>query len=339
MRVEMRRHRCRVSTQVLMEPHGATQRLVDEATAAVAAREAAADHEVLATAWGRIAAVHAWRGETSEYRQAHARALTHARQAGSLALEVNLVGMRAPEFVWGQGPVDEGLEYADEIVDRLGHVPGMQQFALHLRGHMRARLGEFDGALEAIGEYRNSQRELGKEREYAASAACVWDVCSWSGDWQHGEKALREAYEQLERSGNRGHLSNITLDLCDAALTQGRLEEAGRLYGLGEELCASDDVEHEAHLALLRARLSLARHHLDEAETAAQKAAEVAVGIGFLEWAADAWLVLAKVNRARGDAHRERSAAEEGLRLYEQKGNLVGADRARSLLEKVERPQ
>ena len=132
------------------------------------------------------------------------RALTHARRAGSLALEVNLAGMRAPDFIWGPGRVEEGLRYAREIVERLGHVPGMQQFALHLHAHMQARLGEFDGALEAIGEYRGGVRELGKEREYAVTAACVWDVCSWSGDWEHGEAALREAYEHARANRQQG---------------------------------------------------------------------------------------------------------------------------------------
>jgi tetratricopeptide (TPR) repeat protein len=321
--------------QMLRDPEGARERIFEEATAAVAAREAAADHEVLATAWGRIAAVHAVRGETSEYMQAFERALSHARQAGSLALEVNLAGMRAPDFIWGPGRVEEGLQYADEIVERLGHVPGMQQFALHLKAHMQARLGEFDGALEAMGEYRRGVRELGKEREYAVTAGCVWDVCSWSGDWQHGEAALLEAYELLERRGNRAFLADTALDLADAALRQGRLEDGERLCEVGEELSASDDVQSQAQLGLLRARLGTARGDLVPAEAAARRAAELAAGIGFLERTADAWLVLAEIHRAQDDS-KERPAVEEALRLYEQKGNLVGAGRARSLLNEMD---
>ncbi|MGH3016763.1 MAG: AAA family ATPase [Gaiellaceae bacterium] len=320
--------------RALRDPEGASERIFEEATAAVAAREAAADHEVLATAWGRIAAVHTSRGARSEYMEALERALTHARLAGSLELEVSLAGMRAPDFIWGPGRVEEGLQYAQEIVERLGHVPGMQQFALHLHAHMQARLGEFDGALEAMGEYRRGLRELGKEREYAVTAVCVWDVCSWSGDWEHGEAALREAYEQFERRGNKALLSNVALDLADAALRQGRLDEAERLYGVGDELSASDDLDHEAQLALLRARLTLARGHFAAAEEAARKAADVALGIGYVEWAADAWLILAEIHRARGE-REERSAVEEALRLYEEKGNLVGVKRARAFLEAV----
>ena len=42
--------------------------------------------------------------------------------------------------------------------------------------------------------------------------------------------------------------------------------------------------------------------------------------------------VLAEIHRARGEAE-ERSAVQEALRLYEEKGNLVGAERARAFLE------
>ena len=101
---------------------------------------------------------------------------------------------------------------------------------------------------------------------------------------------------------------------------------------VGEELSATDDLEHEAQLALLRARLRVARGDLEAAEGAARKAAEVSVVIGYLEWAAEAWLVLAEVHRSRGDAE-ERAAVEEALRLYEQKGNVVGAGRVRAFLE------
>jgi hypothetical protein len=91
---------------------------------------------VLAAAWGRIAVVHSWRGERDEFLDGFERALHHAREAGSLALEVNLAAMRAPDFIWGPGRVEDGVRYAEEMVERLGHVP-VQQFALHLHAHMR----------------------------------------------------------------------------------------------------------------------------------------------------------------------------------------------------------
>jgi class 3 adenylate cyclase/tetratricopeptide (TPR) repeat protein len=318
--------------KLMQDPEGALDHMLEEATAAVAAREPAGDHEVLAAAWGRIAAVHAWRGETAAYMDALERALQHARQAGSLALEVSLAAMRAPDFIWGPGRVDEGVRYADEMIERLGHVPGVQQFALHLHAHMRARLGEFEGALEALSTYRDNLRELGKEREYAVTAGCVWDVCSWSGDLQHGERALREAYEHLERRGNKAFLSEVVRGLAESAVRQSSLDEAERYCELGEEVSASEDVESEAHVALLRARIRAARGDLAVAEEGARRAIHIYSGTDYLERAAEAWLTLAEILRAQGDPGDE-AAALEALALFERKGNVVGAGWARTFLE------
>jgi tetratricopeptide (TPR) repeat protein len=279
-----------------------------------------------------MASAHSWRGERSAYLQALERALDHARKAGSLALEVTLAGMRAPDFIWGPGLVEDGLRYAEEISERLGHVPGMQQFALHLRAHMQARLGEFDGALEAMSEYRRRLRELGKEREFANTAGCVWDVCTWSGDWPHGEAVLRESYELMEQSGNKAYLSTAAIDLGEAVVRLGRLDEAERFCEIGEELSASDDVANEAQLSTLRARIRAAGGELDSAETLARHAVEIAAATVYVERSADAWLTLAEILRAAGKADAP-AAAAEALRLYEQKGNLVGAGWARAFLD------
>jgi class 3 adenylate cyclase/tetratricopeptide (TPR) repeat protein len=318
--------------KLMRDPEGALEPMLEEASAAVAAREPAEDHEVLAAAWGRIAAVHAWRSETNAYMGALEQALQHARQAGSLALEVSLTAMRAPDFIWGPGRVDEGVRYAEEMVERLGHVPGVQQFALHLHAHMQARLGEFDGALEAMSTYRANLRELGKEREYAVTASCVWDVCTWSGDVEHGEETLREAYELLARRGNKAVLSEVTRGLAEAAVRHGSLDEAERFCELSEEVSPSEDVESEAHVALLRARIRAARGDLAVAEEGARRAVEIYSGTDYLERAADAWLTLAEILRSTGNPGDE-TAASEALALYERKGNVVGAGWARAFLE------
>ena len=318
-------------TQMLQDPEGALAPMLDEATAAVAAREPAQDHEVLAAAWGRIASVHSWRNETSAYTDAFERALHHARASGEISLEVQLAGMRAPDFIWGPGRVDEGVRYADELVERLGHVPGVQQFALHLHAHMRARVGEFEGALDAMSTYRDNLRQLGKGREYAITAGCVWDVCSWSGDVLHGKEKLREAYGLLERTGNKAFLSEIVRCLAEVALREDTLDDAEHWCELSEESTAADDVESTAHVALIRAKLWLARADVVAAKELAHRAVDLYAETDFVERTADARLTLARILRAEGDPGAD-DAAREALALYEQKGNLVAAGWVRTFL-------
>jgi class 3 adenylate cyclase/tetratricopeptide (TPR) repeat protein len=313
----------------------ASERLFEEATAAVAAREAAADHEVLARAWSCIAQVHRGRAEVSEQMEAMNHALAHAIDEGNPALELNLAVVRSPDFVWGPAPVAEGLRYADEIEGRLGQVPGVRELTLHLRAHMHARVGDFDGALVAIQAYRDGLHDLGKEWLYAATSVCVWDVCSWSGDWGHGEAALREGYELVEQQGNKAMVPSVAFDLAEALVRQGRFDDAEHFCATGEELSAGDVGGNQARAPSVRALLQVAQGDYDGAEAAALRAVDLASRGGFTERAAGGWLVLAEIHRARDDAE-ERSAAEEALRLYEQKGNLVGAAWARAMLGDIE---
>jgi tetratricopeptide (TPR) repeat protein len=314
----------------LQEPDGASEQMLRAGRAAIAAREEVADHDVLARAWALLADAHNWTGRMDEYADALDTAVAHARVAGDRRLEAKLVLSKAPYFIWGPGRVEDGLRHADEAVESLGNVPGVQAFVLHVRAHMQARLGSFDGAFEAVTEFRHRLRELGRETEYAVTSGCVWDVCLWAGEWQRGEVALREGYELLERMGNKSLLSKAALELGEAVLRQERIDEAERLSVIGEEVTAEDDVFGTAQWLTLGAKVRAARGDLAGAEELARRAVELPTFDGFPEFAADARLVLAGV--LGGDAEA-RALANEALDLYQRKGNLVGASWVRAYLE------
>ena len=314
------------------EPEGASEHLLHEARAALAAGEAAGDDAVLARAWQLVAEAHNAGGRVTERVRAQERAATHARRAGDLRLEADLVIWKAPYYIWGRGQVDEGLRFVDDVLESLGHVPGVRAFALHVRGHMRARLGEFDGGLEDVHEFRRGLRELRRETLYAISSGCVWDVCLWAGEWRRGEEALREGYEMLERMGNKAALSKIALELGDCVLRQGLIDEAERLSEIGEQVTPQEDVFCTSQWLTLRSRVRAARGDLAGAETFARRAIELPTADEFLEFAADARLALAEALRLAGAAGVQ-EAATEALELYERKGNLVGAQRARAFLD------
>jgi tetratricopeptide (TPR) repeat protein len=305
--------------------------MLREAEAAIAAGEDAADDEVLARAWELVAQAHNL-SRLTEYAKALERAAHHARGAGDLRLEASLVTWKAPYFIWGPGHVDEGLRFVGEVIERLGHVPGVQSFALHVRAHMRARLGEFDGALEDVTEYRRCVRELGREREYAVTSGCLWDVCLWSGDWERGAETLREGYEMLERMGSKANLSEIALDLGDAVFRLGMIDEAERLSQIGEEVTAKEDVFGMAQWLNLRARVRAARGDIAGAEALARRAVELPTRTELPEFAAESRLALAEAFRLAGKPEAVPMAAE-ALELYEQKGNIVAAGRVRAFLD------
>jgi tetratricopeptide (TPR) repeat protein len=238
---------------------------------------------------------------------------------------------QAPYFIWGPGRVEEGLRYTDELVDRLGHVPAVREFGVHVRSHLRARLGRFDGVVEGIEDYRRRMRELGHEREYAGTADCVWDVCYWTGRWTVGEAALREAMAINERIGVKDSLPDYANSLGQAAYLTGRLDEADRHSEEAERVTASDDPLNGAGWRIVRARVLATRGDLTSAERLAREAVEIAARTDFIETTAGAWLALAEILRRGGDPQAD-SAAAQALDLYERKGNIVGAGWARDFL-------
>ncbi|HET9723947.1 MAG TPA: AAA family ATPase, partial [Actinomycetota bacterium] len=314
------------------EPEGAADVALREAETAAASPEMAGDHEVLARAWDLIAEVHNLRGQLTAWQRASEQAAEHARLTGNLALEVPIVSHSAGPIVYGPVPVDEGLRYADDVRARLGHVPEVQAFALHVRAHMLARLGESEGAFEAVSEWRRHKRELGQEAMYATTAACAWDVCFWAGDGERGEEALREGVEMLERMGRTVHVSTMWAHLGEAVALQGRFDEAERLSEVSEELGASDDVYNETAWRRVRAKALAGRGEVVRAEVLARQAVEVAAGAEFLDDAALAWLTLAGILRDAGDPEA-RTAAAEARALFDRKGNLVGARWASAFLD------
>ncbi len=320
-----------VSLQLDTEPEGGSATAMRVGQAAIAARELHDDHEVLAMAWDLIATGHEFLGHGDGWRRATERALAHAGRTGDLALEVPIVTRSAGPIVYGSVPVEDGLRYADEVLARLGHVPEVQGFGLHVRAHMLARRGESRGAFEGVSAWRHHKRELGQEAAYAQTSGCVWDVCFWAEDWERGEAVLREAYGMLERMGNKAYASTIAARLGEAAVRLGRLDEAARLSETSEELGASDDVYNETIWRRVRAEMLAARGDLAGAEPFAREAAAIAGEAGYLDDAGLAWLDLAGILRDAGRPGA-RSAAAHALALFERKGNVVGAGWARAFI-------
>jgi hypothetical protein len=110
------------------------------------------------------------------------------------------------------------------------------------------------------------------------------------------------------------------------------LGEAERYLETCVELGGSEDPSFDAHIRLLRARILAARGECEQANLLAQAAVEMVDGSEFLDIRADIWLGLAEVRRETG-AEGSEAAARQALSLYEEKGHLVGSQRAQAILD------
>ncbi len=318
--------------RIRREPEGAAEAAIAEGSAAIASLEPVGDHEALAWAWRAIGEAHLIRAEASEQKQALERGADHARAAGDLALELELVTMTGPPIIYGDVSVEDGMRYAEQLLERRDD-PAWRDFALHILGHLRARLGNFAQGRADLEAWRNRFREHGQEALFKATASCVWDVCRLAEDWEGGERALREAYDLGERYEDRADLCTIAAHLGDALYRQGRIDEAERCSAVSEELGASDDLYNEAIWRGVRAKVFAARGDFTGAESLGREAVAIADRTDYFELRADARLDLAEALRAAGSDDDAATTAQEALEIYERKGNLVGARNARALID------
>ena len=167
----------------------------------------------------------------------------------------------------------------------------------------------------------------GQQANFAGSVELL------AGRPAEAERILREGYRLLE--GDTATKSSAAGGLGEALYQQGRDEEAEHFVRVCEELSHPDDVEARSHGLQLRGKLAARRGAFEEGETLARAAVAVLDETDMLSWQGDARQALAEVLELAGRREEAKAVSEEALDLYEQKGNVVSARKARSLLQEL----
>jgi tetratricopeptide (TPR) repeat protein len=193
-------------------------------------------------------------------------------------------------------------------------------------------LGRTDEARALIAEVRTELRERGGLMELAIGAHWPAYVELLAGNPSGAEQCLAEAFDFLEEHGERGIRSTLAANLAIACYDLGRLEEADAWAARAAEVAGGPDVFTQLAETRVRAKV-LAR--LGEDETAEQLAHEcvaLAEGTDFLNAQGDAHFDLSEVLVSAGKAEAAVSALLQAQARYDNKGNVVMADRVRSKL-------
>jgi tetratricopeptide (TPR) repeat protein len=158
-----------------------------------------------------------------------------------------------------------------------------------------------------------------------------------AGNPAASERAARAAAEYATRlPGTWGFHVAAAIDLARAVSDQGRPLEALQILDESEQHPAPPGWNGTfARRPTVRA-LALAKlGRLEPAEAIAREAVHRASRTQFLGYHADALVALAEVMRAAGRPAEAAVALEEALALYERKGNVVSAAKARAALDEL----
>jgi class 3 adenylate cyclase/tetratricopeptide (TPR) repeat protein len=307
-----------------------------QAEQAVKVFEGLRDERGLARAWNLIAWMHGLGAHAALRQEALERALEHARRAGDRQEETESLGNLSSPVIWGPMHVDEGLRRLKWLFQEAGGDRKVEALVLWAEAVLRAMQGRFEEGRGLAARSRAILEDLGRHVDaVTAWAEDLYVLEMLAGDPAAAEPELRRAVEALEAMGETSHLSTQAACLADAIYAQGRYEEAERFTRISEEAAAKGDMGAEADWRRVRAKILARRGRFDEAEAMAREAVRIYQLTDYVGGHATACMDLAEVFQLVGRPGEARPHVERAIQLLGGKGNVVGADKARTILDEL----
>ena len=153
-----------------------------------------------------------------------------------------------------------------------------------------------------------------------------------AGDLDAAASRFRQGYDGLGELGETGYRSTLGTMLADTLVDLGRDDEAERIIDECESIAQGDDFDPQARIRLVRARILARRGERDDAEQLAREGVAIYARCDYVDTQAHSLVTLAEVLRSAGKEDEARAHLLQAIELFERKGNLVFADRARNEL-------
>lgn len=268
-------------------------------------------------------------------------ALTAARRARDHRLVNNVLANAPLAALWGPNPVPRAGGRCLDVVRLLRITtdsPAVEATSTRCQAVLEAFRGRAEAARRMIDSARRTVSELGlrhalvEVEQFAGIVELVVDEPATA------EPHLRKAYNGFRRMGLDADTAETAALLGRTCLALGRDAEAEELCAESERL-AGHALKASIAWRTLRARLLVRMGDHVEAKRVAEAAVSLAERTDALVDHADACLGLATVLDAAGDSAGARAAAERAVGLYELKGAVALAERARGVVgERAVRP-
>jgi DNA-binding SARP family transcriptional activator len=313
----------------LREPDQAGK-LLDVASAAVPVLEAAGDDRGLGRAWFVIAHVRGgFRCEYGAMEESSARAAAHYRRAGwspSSALD-NL----GNALFYGPKPVEDAIAQCERLLAEHEGDRASEANIVVWRGGLEAMRANFDEARESVARAKMIYQELGLHA--AAIDTCgriLGAVELLAGHPERAEVALRESCELLKQLDQKPVLATRAGELAAAIYDRDRYDEAELWTSLARESAGADDLDAAISWQPVHAKILARLGAVAEAEALARQTVDQVSRTDSVNRHADTLLALAEILGIAGRRAESSTLVQKAIRLYESKGNIVAADRARA---------
>ena len=300
---------------------------LEEARDALTALERIGDAEGEVLALRLIGSLTGWLGNSAEAAMVWRRALERAGPGSSRSLN-DVLGWMVLGAWWGRMTVTEVIRLADEAV-ATGSSKRLEAYAGVVAGCAMGVGGRLEEGRERIAAGRALLRDLG-------------DLISWGGiavidgELELAARAPQRAYDALaggaavlQARSETGYLATVIGLQANAALELGLHDEAVQLARDAIAIASPDDFDPHARGTSVLALIAARQEDFAEADRLLAAASAQVEPTDAMVLHYDLALARAEVARRAGRDAQSREALEHALALAEQKGSVLGAERAR----------
>jgi tetratricopeptide (TPR) repeat protein len=274
-------------------------------------------------------------GDTYEFGRSAERAVFYARRAGIRPDELECCAGYAWSHCWGSTPASAAREQIERFLLGTGSGRSLEALAaifLALLDGIDGRLAE---AQEGMQRGRHGLAEVGLHHWVRISSLLATQLAMLAADPVLAERVLREALDLPGAATDRWFSAFAQAELVRALLAQGRQEDAFALTERVEATPPLVDLYIRIRRYGARALALTSVGRLDDADRLAREAVELARPTDLLIGRGDTLIDLAEILALAGRPEHAVPALEEAVSLYERKGNVVSAARARAQLQAI----
>jgi class 3 adenylate cyclase/tetratricopeptide (TPR) repeat protein len=265
---------------------------------------------------------------------AHRRAREHAVAAGDDRQQVEIWNELGGAMLMSRTPVEEVLAFLDEEKQwaREKGFPFLEADAALGGPYLYPMLGRFEEGRELCARAKAIFEELGAMYNVAEACWAGAQLELLAGDAAAAERELRQALDIHVQGSAKRYSALVRALLARAVHLQGRQAEAHELLDQAAEDGTPENLTFQRLWLTAHAQLLAARGQTMEAARLAREAVDIVASTDRINSHADALVDLADILRANEEEDGSKAALEQALELYEEKGNVLCADRVRMAL-------